>query len=101
MADYELKLLAPAWAELEAIADRHLNLVGPDSAQKITEKLLDSLENLKINPLLGIECTDKIIALDRYRKLISEIVSFKNYRKYSVNLLRSFYGKRKYINFFS
>jgi toxin ParE1/3/4 len=70
MADYELKLLAPAWEELEAIADRHLNLVGPDSAQKITEKLLDSLENLKINPLLGIECTDKIIALDRYRKLI-------------------------------
>ena len=50
MADYELKLLAPAWAELEAIADRHLNLVGSDSAQKITEKLFDSLENLKRNP---------------------------------------------------
>ena len=63
MADYELKLLAPAWAELEAIADRHLNLVGPDSAQKITEKLLDSLENLKIGEIASQLSFHRFIAL--------------------------------------
>lgn len=70
MADYELKLLAPAWAELEAIADRHLKLVGPSSAKKITDSILDSLDNLKINPFLGKECTDEILSADKYRKLI-------------------------------
>ena len=70
MADYELKLLAPAWAELEAIADRHLKMVGPSSAKKITDSILDSLDNLKFNPFLGKECTDKILSADKYRKLI-------------------------------
>ena len=70
MADYELKLLAPAWAELEAIADRHLKLVGPSSAQKIIDSILDSLDNLKINPFLGKEFIDKILVPNKYRKLI-------------------------------
>lgn len=33
MAGYELKLLAPAWTEIEAIADKHLYLIGEDSAK--------------------------------------------------------------------
>ncbi len=70
MADYELKLLAPAWAELEAIADRHLKMVGPSSAKKITDSILDSLDNLKFNPFLGKEFRNKIYAANGYRKLI-------------------------------
>ena len=70
MHELRLELLAPAWNELEQIADRHLFLVGASSAQKITDKLLDCLDNLKTNPYLGIECTESILKSESYRKLI-------------------------------
>ena len=37
---YEVELLAPAWLELDAIADYRMETVGPSSAQRITEKIL-------------------------------------------------------------
>lgn len=70
MADYELKLLTPAWTELETIADKHLCLIGAESAQKIMDKMLESIDNLKQNPFLGMECKDEILSGDKYRKLI-------------------------------
>ena len=41
MAD--LVILEPAQRELEEIAQIHLNLVGPESARKITNEILDTL----------------------------------------------------------
>ena len=43
MYKYEIELLAPAWRELEEIADMHLALVGAESAKKITDKILDDI----------------------------------------------------------
>ena len=42
----ELVILEPAQRELEEIAQLHLNLVGPNSARKITDLILDTLSRL-------------------------------------------------------
>ena len=44
---YKLELLAPAQRELDGIASLHIELVGPASARKITERIYSSLENLE------------------------------------------------------
>ncbi len=48
MHRHKVKLLPSAWTELDEIADLHLQLVGSNSAQKITDKILNSLKTLKI-----------------------------------------------------
>ena len=53
MATYKVKLLTPAQRELEEIAQVHMELVGADSARKITDKILSSLERLKQYPSSG------------------------------------------------
>ena len=50
---YKLTLLTPAQRELEEIARVYLELAGADSARKITDQILDSLEHLKTFPLSG------------------------------------------------
>ncbi len=65
-----LELLAPAWRELDAIADIHLQLVGAASAERITDDILDTLELLKTNPKLGKKCEDNELREKGYRKLI-------------------------------
>ena len=47
---YKVEILRPAWDDLEIIADMHLSLVGPKSAQKVTDGILDSIDTLKISP---------------------------------------------------
>ena len=66
----KLELLAPAWKELDAIADIHLQLVGAASAERITDRLLDTLNLLKNNPKLGKECEDSELKGKGFRKLI-------------------------------
>ena len=67
---YRLELLAPAQRELEEIARVHLELVGPISARKITDRIYSALGKLKIYPNLGVVCRDKQLASDGYRMLI-------------------------------
>jgi plasmid stabilization system protein ParE len=67
---YRLELLAPAQRELEEIARAHLELVGPLSARKITDRIYSALEKLRTYPELGIACRDKQLATAGYRMLI-------------------------------
>ena len=67
---YKLELLAPAQRELEEIARVHLELVGPVSARKITDRIYAALEKLKAHPSLGMSCRDKQLASAGYRMLI-------------------------------
>ena len=70
-AVYKLELLTPAQNELEEIARVHMQLVGPKSAQKITDSIYSSMEKLEIFPELGIVCKDKNLADLGYRVLVS------------------------------
>ena len=67
---YKLEILMPAQRELEEIALVHLKLVGPDSARKITDRILSSLEKLTRYPNTGVSCDDKPLKLQGYRMLI-------------------------------
>lgn len=51
MGEFRVELLNPAWHDLDAISDFHLLNVGPDSARKITDKILNALERLESFPL--------------------------------------------------
>lgn len=66
----KLELLAPAQRELEEIALVHLQLVGPVSARKITNRIYTALEKLERHPNLGIACKDKELSLLGFRMLI-------------------------------
>jgi len=48
----------------------HLELVGPSSARKITDRIYTALGNLQAHPNMGIACRDKQLASEGYRMLI-------------------------------
>jgi len=67
---YRVELLTPAQLELEEIARVHMELIGPISARKITERIYGTLEKLEAHPNLGILCRDKQLASLGFRMLI-------------------------------
>lgn len=69
MAD--IIILEPAQRELEDIARLHMNLVGPDSARKITDIIFDTLERLELFPLSGHIPHDRELRLGGYRYVIA------------------------------
>jgi len=69
---YRIELLTPAQRELDEIAKLHMELVGPLSAQKITDCIYSALERLETFPELGIKCRDKHLATAGYRMLICD-----------------------------
>ncbi len=67
----KLVLLEPAQRELEKIAQLHRNLVGPNSARKITNEIFDALSRLELFPLSGSLPRDKALLRDGYRYVIA------------------------------
>lgn len=73
MGKYSVALLAPAAAELEAIGRKHLMLVGPKSAEKVTDKILASLERLEQFPNSGAPTPDPNLNSEGYRMVVSGV----------------------------
>ena len=71
MEPYKLELLTPAQRELEEIALVYLELAGADSARRITNQILDSLERLKTYPLSGSSPRDRWLREAGFRLVIS------------------------------
>lgn len=67
-----LVILEPAQRELEEIAQLHRNLVGPNSARKITNKIFDALSRLELFPLSGSLPRDKELRDGGYRYVIAD-----------------------------
>ena len=63
----ELVILEPAQRELEEIAQLHMNLVGPPSARRITDLILDTLSRLERFPLSGHIPRDRELRGGGYR----------------------------------
>ena len=70
MPDTQLVILTPAWQDIDRISDLHLMLVGPKSAEEITDKLLDTIALLAEQPYMGALHPDPFLAEHQYRKLI-------------------------------
>jgi toxin ParE1/3/4 len=66
----QIEFLPSAWEDLESIADFHLNEVGPASAEKITNQILDAIELLQAFPYSGAIHPDAELAYREYRKLV-------------------------------
>jgi plasmid stabilization system protein ParE len=66
----KLLLLENARQELRDIAAIHLELVGPQSAKKITHRILDNLELLCTSPNLGFKARDTELRSLGYRILL-------------------------------
>ena len=67
----KLILLEPAQQELEEIAQLHLNLVGPESAAKIVNEILDTLLRLEQFPQSGHVPRDRFLRQGGYRLVIA------------------------------
>ena len=101
MYKYEIELLAPEWRELEAKDDMHVDIVGGESAKKITDKILDDIDRLSISPYLGKACEEQALVADNYRRIVSgkylcfyRVIGRKVYIYHIVN------GKRDYPTLF-
>lgn len=66
-----LVLSESAQCKLEQIARLHLNLVGPNSARKITNRIFDSLTRLEQFPLSGTLPRDKQLRDSGFRYVIA------------------------------
>ena len=71
MPKYKVEILTPALNDIDKIADYHLIMVGPVSAQKITDKILSTIEILVEYPEAGSEHPDIFLSKQGYRKIIS------------------------------
>lgn len=67
----KLILLDPAQRELEEIAQVHKDLVGPDSARKITDRIYHALARLEMFPLSGHIPQDRELRRDGYRLVVA------------------------------
>lgn len=101
MRKYKVELLPTAWAELDEIADVHLQLVGPNSAQKITDKIFNSLRNLEDNPYIGSVPKYQILAEQGFRVLISgKYLCFYKVGTDTVEIYHIAEGRRDYPKLF-
>lgn len=66
------RILASARENISAIADYHLELAEPASAENITDRLLDTIELLGTHPYLGPLHSDPVLQAHGHRKLICE-----------------------------
>lgn len=70
MAEYKVEILLAAWQDIDKIADFHKKMVGAASAQRITDKILDTLERLGSFPYMGAQHPDPELARRDFRKVL-------------------------------
>ena len=69
---YSVEILPTAWEDLKKIEDYYLLQFGLESAFKVTDQILNSLERLALYPESGSMTPDKWLNDQGYRMIISE-----------------------------
>ena len=70
MPKYQVEILLAAWQDIDKISDFHLKMVGPASAEKITDRILDTLAKLASFPYMGAQHPDPELARREFRKVL-------------------------------
>lgn len=70
MPKCNVEILSPAWRDIDRISDHHLMAAGPQSAERITDKLLDTIELLGEQPYMSALHPDPFLAQRQFRKVI-------------------------------
>ena len=66
-----LVFLEPAKDDILNIAAYHLEKVGPISARRITDSIIEAVDRLADFPLIGQSHPDPVLAAKGYRKLVA------------------------------
>lgn len=66
----QVRILQSAWEDLSSIADYHIREVGPLSAERITNEILNTFQLLATNPYLGPLQHDAVLQRRGFRKLL-------------------------------
>ena len=69
---YKVEILPTAWEDLKSIEDYYLLQFGVESAMKVTDQILNSIEHLEIYPDSGSLTPDKWLNRKGYHMVISE-----------------------------
>ena len=69
---YKVEILPTAWEDLKSIEDYYLLRFGVESAMKVTDQILNSIEHLESYPDSGSLTPDKWLNRKGYRMVISE-----------------------------
>lgn len=69
---YKVEILPTAWEDLKRIEDYYLLRFGVESAMKVTDQILNSIEHLESYPDSGSLTPDKWLNRKGYRMVISE-----------------------------
>ena len=101
MLKYKIRILTPAAKDIERIAEYHLHMVGSQSAEKITDKLLDTIQILEDQPLSGTEHPDQMLRKQNFRKLIcGDYVCIYKVIEENVYIYRVVHGASDYPKLF-
>ena len=69
---YKVEILPTAWEDLKSAEDYYLLRFGVESAMKVTDQILNSIEHLESYPDSGSLTPDKWLNRKGYRMVISE-----------------------------
>lgn len=70
MPKMRIEFLQAAWKDVERIADFYLREVGPVSAERVMDEMLEMIEILAAHPFAGSLHPDLELARQEYRKLV-------------------------------
>lgn len=65
-----LEILPTAWKDLERIEDWYAEQFSTQVAVKVSESILDSIENLKLFPNIGVFTPDELLNEQGYKMII-------------------------------
>lgn len=71
MSNYKIEFLPSAWREIDEISSYYIQKVGKQSAKKFFDKLMKSIERLKMFPTSAPLIRDEKLSAEDYRMLIS------------------------------
>ena len=81
---YKVEILPTAWEDLKSIEDYYLLQFGVESAMKVTEQILNSIERLELYPDSGSLTPDKWLNRKGYRMVIKVCFYLSTDRKNSL-----------------
>lgn len=98
MEKYKVEILTEARIQLQDIATFYLSKVGPASAEKITNTILDELDRLSDFPLLGVIAPSQMATKAGYCMLIvGEYLCFYLISGQSVYITLIIHGSTNYM----
>lgn len=98
MPKYKVILLTEAWDNLRQIARAYKAKVGPQSAKRITDRILTALRRLEDFPTLGTQPPYERLSRAGYRMLlVDEYLCFYSIKSTEIHIVHIIHGSADYM----